>query len=89
MASRVMISFPEAFLKQVDELARAEHRSRSALVREALRHYIEARYGAMRPGDLPQVRAAVESMNALAKVNIFKYYCFRFIILVMCSYIKV
>lgn len=69
MASRVMISFPEAFLKQVDKLARAEHRSRSALVREALRYYIEARYGAMRPGDLPQVRAAVESMNALAKVS--------------------
>ncbi len=69
MTSKVMISFPDTFLEQVDELAHTEHRSRSELVREALRHYIESRQGAMRPGDLPQVRAAVESMDALAKVS--------------------
>jgi Arc/MetJ-type ribon-helix-helix transcriptional regulator len=34
---KVMISLPEAFLRQVDRVARAQNRSRSELVREALR----------------------------------------------------
>jgi len=69
MATKVMVSFPNEFLVQVDEFARSEHRSRSELIREALRHYIAARQGTLRPGDLSQVRAAVESLNALAQIT--------------------
>jgi hypothetical protein len=36
------------------------------LIREALRQYMSARQGAFRPGDSPQVRAAVASLNALS-----------------------
>jgi predicted transcriptional regulator len=35
--TKVMVSFPEDFLKRVDEEARAQDRSRSELIREALR----------------------------------------------------
>lgn len=35
--AKVMVSLPDAFLKSVDARARAENRSRSELVREALR----------------------------------------------------
>jgi metal-responsive CopG/Arc/MetJ family transcriptional regulator len=45
MAAKVMVSFPEEFLAQVDRVAREEHRSRSELVREALRLYIGLRGG--------------------------------------------
>lgn len=38
--SKVMMSLPVDFLKDVDTLAKAEHRSRSELVREAIRMYI-------------------------------------------------
>ena len=69
MTVKVMLSFPDEFLCQVDTLAEAEQRSRSELVREALRQYMEARAGALRPGDLPQVREAVKSLNALAQVS--------------------
>ncbi len=36
-----MISLPDEFLKEVDRLAEAECRSRSGLVRQAVREYIE------------------------------------------------
>ena len=39
-SSRVLISLPDKFLEEVDELAEEEQRSRSELIREALRHYI-------------------------------------------------
>ena len=38
--SRVLISMPEKFLNEIDELAGNESRSRSELIREALRTYI-------------------------------------------------
>jgi metal-responsive CopG/Arc/MetJ family transcriptional regulator len=69
MTTRVMISFPDEFLEAVDTLAEAEQRSRSELVREALRRYMEARTGRVRPGDRPEVQAAVTSLNALAQIT--------------------
>ena len=43
MANKILISLPEKFLEDVDRLAAEEHRSRSELIREALRAYLEAR----------------------------------------------
>jgi Arc/MetJ-type ribon-helix-helix transcriptional regulator len=41
--AKVMISLPDEFLARVDQVAREEHRSRSELVREALRRWLEER----------------------------------------------
>ena len=41
--AKILVSFPQEFLEVVDRLAAEEHRSRSELIREALRAYIEAR----------------------------------------------
>ena len=38
--ARVLISMPETFLKNIDEVAQNENRTRSELIREALRTYI-------------------------------------------------
>ena len=38
--ARVLISMPEEFLEQIDGVAEKENRSRSELIREALRTYI-------------------------------------------------
>ena len=67
MTKKVMVSFPEGFLEAVDRVAEAEHRTRSELIREALRMYIAARKGALRPVDQRQVRAATASLHAAAK----------------------
>lgn len=39
--ARVLISMPEEFLSRIDKLAEEEQRTRSELVREALRSYIK------------------------------------------------
>ncbi len=38
--ARVLISMPEDFLTKIDEVADGENRTRSELIREALRTYI-------------------------------------------------
>jgi uncharacterized protein (DUF433 family) len=43
MANKILVSLPEKFLEDVDRLAAEEHRSRSELIREALRAYLETR----------------------------------------------
>ncbi|AXR69223.1 CopG family ribbon-helix-helix protein [Leptospira mayottensis] len=41
MNQTVNISFEKALLKEIDKIAKREHRSRSELIREAARAYIE------------------------------------------------
>jgi len=43
-SSTVNISFNDELLKQIDQMAREESRSRSELIREAARGYIERRH---------------------------------------------
>ena len=38
--ARVLISMPDKFLENIDNLAEGEQRTRSELIREALRRYI-------------------------------------------------
>jgi len=45
MTNKILVSFPEKFLENVDRVAAEEHRSRSELIREALRSYLETRKG--------------------------------------------
>ena len=40
-STKVLISVPKEFLKLLDEQADLEHRSRSELIREAIRVYIK------------------------------------------------
>lgn len=43
MAIKVLVSLPQEFLEDIDRVASEEHRSRSELIREALRSYLETR----------------------------------------------
>jgi len=65
--AKVMVSFPETFLMEVDQLAREERRSRSELLRMAMQLYIEMRRKQQQPGIDPRVRAAVERQDELAR----------------------
>lgn len=42
MPKKVLIALPPAMLEQVDYIAKCEHRTRSDLIRESLRRYLEA-----------------------------------------------
>ena len=62
--AKVMISIPDDFLKEVDKMARREHRSRSELLREALRQYFRSKnLSYPRPIDNPMVKNAIEHMR--------------------------
>ncbi len=55
--ARVLISMPEDFLNKIDQVADGENRSRSELIREALRTYIyrqriKGNTGAMQNADM-------------------------------------
>lgn len=63
MATKVMVSFPEEFLAEVDRVAQEEHRSRSELVREALRLYIGLRQE--QAGVKPRVRQRPPTRDSL------------------------
>jgi metal-responsive CopG/Arc/MetJ family transcriptional regulator len=69
MTVKVMIAFPDELLAEVDRIANEEHRSRSELVREAIRLYIEKRRKPGKPGDIPHVRQAVTTQDALSSLT--------------------
>jgi len=62
---KVMISVPDEFLSEVDEVAKAEHRTRSELIREALREYVRKGKEYKRPIDNPRVREAFEGLRSI------------------------
>ena len=47
-STRVLISLPDRFLTEIDQIADDEQRSRSELIREALRHYIRTQQPSQR-----------------------------------------
>lgn len=69
MTIKVMVSFPNEFLAEVDRVAQEEHRSRSELVREAIRYYLEMRQYKRTPGSIPQVQQAVAVQDTLARLS--------------------
>lgn len=42
MPKKILVALPAGLLEQIDFVAQAEHRTRSDLIREALRRYTEA-----------------------------------------------
>ena len=67
--AKVMITMPDEFLKKLDRVAVAEHRTRSELIREAVRAYVVERKSSKRPSRLskPSIRAAVELQDQTAR----------------------
>ena len=63
--AKVMISLPDRFLSEVDKAAQAEHRTRSDLIREALREYLRGPKRSKKPIESPRVREAFETLRSL------------------------
>jgi len=40
MMAKVLVNFQDDFLQEIDKIAELEHRTRSSLIREALRRYL-------------------------------------------------
>ena len=59
--ARVLISMPERFLDEIDQVATGENRTRSELIREALRSY-------MHRGRVTNIARANETAEKLAEL---------------------
>ncbi|MCP4668127.1 MAG: ribbon-helix-helix protein, CopG family [Deltaproteobacteria bacterium] len=66
--AKVMVSFPDEFLRQVDSISREEHRSRSEILREAMRLYMEMKRGRQSPGNDYRVLSAVKVQDNLSRM---------------------
>ena len=58
--SKVMLSVSDVFLRDMDALARAERRSRSELVREAIRAYVATRVNRSAWTPSPEAKKAAQ-----------------------------
>ena len=64
MTNKVLVSLPEKFLEDVDRVAAEERRSRSELIREALRAYLNVRDGKkVKVGESPASYTARKSRS--------------------------
>lgn len=59
--AKVLLSIPDKFLGQIDEVAELEQRTRSELIREALRNYIKRNVSF----DMKKVNANAELLDKL------------------------
>ncbi|MDR7523782.1 MAG: ribbon-helix-helix protein, CopG family [Armatimonadota bacterium] len=59
--AKVMVSLPDEFLKRVDRAAAVQNRSRSELIREALRTLLEAE--ARRPASWQETLAPLRALE--------------------------
>jgi metal-responsive CopG/Arc/MetJ family transcriptional regulator len=64
--AKIMFSLPPQLLEDIDRAASEEQRSRSELLRDAARLYLQRREATVRPGDNPVVRRAVQVQQAIA-----------------------
>ncbi|MBX9570871.1 MAG: ribbon-helix-helix domain-containing protein [Candidatus Obscuribacterales bacterium] len=61
MPKKVLVALPVGMLEQVDFVAQVEHRTRSDLIREALRRYLEG----FRRGSTPQPQPQINGITIL------------------------
>ena len=59
--ARILISMKDTFLKTIDEMAQKEHRTRSELIREALRAYLK-KTRAIAPKDAQENATLLENL---------------------------
>jgi metal-responsive CopG/Arc/MetJ family transcriptional regulator len=64
---KTLTSIPKELLAELDLVVQEEKRSRSDVLREAIRFYLQARWTNRQPGRSPLVQRAVAIQDALAQ----------------------
>lgn len=66
--AKVTVSLPEELIAQIDQVARAEQRTRAELLHEAIEHYLREKGGLHRWED-PVVLNAVATQRRIAQLG--------------------
>jgi len=64
---KILITIPQGLLAELNQVVQENKRSRSDLVREAIRLYLQMYRAQRRPGESPQVQRAVAVQDLLAQ----------------------
>ena len=64
--AKIMVSIPEEMLSELDQTAKADHRSRSEFIREAVRLFLQVRKSRSTPNQHLQIRKAIAVQDTLA-----------------------
>ena len=75
MANKILVSLPEKFLEDVDRVAAEEHRSRSELIREALRAYLDAKKTKVgeRPASYTVKKSKTKPQKSFPNIEVVKF----------------
>jgi CopG family transcriptional regulator / antitoxin EndoAI len=65
--ARFVVTISEDFLEEVDARAKAEHRSRSELVREALRSYLRSGGRTKEISNRPEFKKAIQFQDEMRR----------------------
>jgi len=65
--TKVMVSISDDFLNEIDEVAKEENRSRSELLREAVRLYLKVKKSHTTRGQNPVVQKAIAIQDMIAQ----------------------
>lgn len=65
--ARFVVTIPDEFLEEVDARAEAEHRSRSELVREALRSYLHSGGRTEDISNRPEFKRAIQLQDEIRR----------------------
>lgn len=65
--ARFVVTIPDEFLEEVDARAKAEHRSRSDLVREALRSYLRSGGRTEDISEGPEFKRAIQFQDEMRR----------------------
>jgi CopG family transcriptional regulator / antitoxin EndoAI len=65
--ARFVVTIPDEFLEEVDARAEAEHRSRSELVREALRSYLRSGGRTEGISNRPEFKKAIQFQDEMRR----------------------
>ena len=59
--AKVLVNFQDEFLQEVDKVAELEHRTRSSLIREAVRRYLSGFHNDSKKDDTSQIKTLVST----------------------------
>ena len=66
--AKVLVNFQDEFLQEIDKIAEVEHRTRSSLIREALRRYI-SQYNHQQKENDNQAKTLIQNTKSIIPIQ--------------------
>lgn len=65
--AKVLVNFQDEFLEEIDKIAETEHRTRSSLIREALRRYLSQYKDDLKSNNNPETKVPISNQVVITQ----------------------